>query len=153
MSSSRIFHLLPSSTACPHSATPATHKAGQVSDIFASLYRSVYICVRLHLCLCFEPVLWLWQWACAGLCACMCMHAAQATGCDGHKTENINMLSLQQGASHQGNNSARHTLSQPKHIVWNAPAKQHCSRKHKIKGRHHTHRAWSCLIKLRHLCL
>ena len=57
---------------------------------------------------------------------CMDMHAVQASPvtvpC--HKTENINMLSLQQGASHQGNNSARRTLSQPKHIVWNATAKQ-----------------------------
>lgn len=85
--------------------------------------RLICVCLTyLHLCFClhFER-----GW-CASCRVCMDMHAVQASSvtvpC--HKTENINMLSLQQGASHQGNNSARRTLSQPKHIVWNATAKQ-----------------------------
>lgn len=74
----------------------------------------------------------------ADICLCVDMHAVHGSHvtvpC--RKTENINMLSLQQGASHQENNAARHTLCQPKRIVSNTPAKP----TKKGKGRVHPHR-------------
>lgn len=70
-----------------------------------------------------------------------------------HKAENINMLSLQQGASHQGNNSDRHTRTQSAktHRLKSTSKTSHlkrCSHKHEIKGRLRTHCNRSGLIKL-----
>lgn len=105
--SSRFFPGMP--TRCHSNNNPQSRPGVCVyTDIFAS------VCACLH-----QSVL-------MSLCERTCVQSrtvlSETVPC--HKTENINMLSLQQGASHQENNSARHTLCQPKHIVRNTPAKQ-----------------------------
>jgi len=83
--------------------TPTTHKAAQAHEFLSGICIFV-LC--LFTCVC----------TCKSIRAasvfddddCMPSQAGPATvPC--HKSKNINMLSLQQGASHQGNNSARHT--------------------------------------------